>query len=551
MNKSDELVFLPLGGCGEIGMNMGLYGYDGAWLMVDCGVTFGDDLTPGVDVMVPDPAFLIKNIDKLVGLVVTHAHEDHLGGIPYLWRQLNCPVFATPFAAGLLRRKLPESGLDGAVPITEVEPGGNFSVGPFDISLVNLAHSVPETQALAISTSLGTVLHVTDWKLDPEPLVGPATDEEALRTIGDDGVLALMCDSTNVFVDGRTGSEGPLRNSLIDVVQNCRNRVAIACFASNVARMESAIRVAEATGRRVALVGRSLWRIAEIAKECGYLENCPEFVDARDIGYLPRDEVLMLVTGSQGESRAALARIAADDHPEISLSEGDSVIFSSREIPGNERAIGRLKNQLARLNVEVINERDAFVHVSGHPAREELQELYEWVKPPMLVPIHGEARHLIEHCKFARENGIPVTAMAENGEMLRLAPGEPKILAQVQSGRYAVDGRRLVPVEGDVVRARRRMTFSGVAVITVVLDEDGELIKTPQLSAPGIVDGIGEDVVMHEEAISAIVDAVSSMSRRQRFLDDKLESVVSRAARRVFRAETGKRPIVQVHVVRI
>jgi ribonuclease J len=551
MNKSDELVFLPLGGCGEIGMNMGLYGYDGAWLMVDCGVTFGDDLTPGVDVMVPDPAFLIKNIDKLVGLVVTHAHEDHLGGIPYLWRQLNCPVFATPFAAGLLRRKLPESGLDGAVPITEVEPGGNFSVGPFDISLVNLAHSVPETQALAISTSLGTVLHVTDWKLDPEPLVGPATDEEALRTIGDDGVLALMCDSTNVFVDGRTGSEGPLRNSLIDVVQNCKNRVAIACFASNVARMESAIRVAEATGRRVALVGRSLWRIAEIAKECGYLENCPEFVDARDIGYLPRDEVLMLVTGSQGESRAALARIAADDHPEISLSEGDAVIFSSREIPGNERAIGRLKNQLARLNVEVINERDAFVHVSGHPAREELQELYEWVKPPMLVPIHGEARHLIEHCKFARENGIPVTAMAENGEMLRLAPGEPKILAQVQSGRYAVDGRRLVPVEGDVVRARRRMTFSGVAVITVVLDEDGELIKTPQLSAPGIVDGIGEDVVMHEEAISAIVDAVSSMSRRQRFLDDKLESVVSRAARRVFRAETGKRPIVQVHVVRI
>ena len=551
MNKSDELVFLPLGGCGEIGMNLGLYGYDGSWLMVDCGVTFGDDLTPGVDVMVPDPAFLIENIDKLVGLVVTHAHEDHLGGIPYLWRQLNCPVFATPFAAGLLRRKLPETGLDGAVPITEVEPGGNFSVGPFDISLVNLAHSVPETQALAITTSLGTVLHVTDWKLDPEPLVGPATDEEALRTIGDDGVLALMCDSTNVFVNGRTGSEGPLRNSLIDVVQNCKNRVAIACFASNVARMESAIRVAEATGRRVALVGRSLWRIAEIAKECGYLENCPEFVDARDIGYLPRDEVLMLVTGSQGESRAALARIAADDHPEISLSEGDAVIFSSREIPGNERAIGRLKNQLARLNVEVINERDAFVHVSGHPAREELQELYEWVKPPMLVPIHGEARHLIEHCKFARENGIPVTAMAENGEMLRLAPGEPKILAQVQSGRYAVDGRRLVPVEGNVVRARRRMTFSGVAVITVVLDEDGELIKTPQLSAPGIVDGIGEDVVMHEEAISAIVDAVSSMSRRQRFLDDKLESVVSRAARRVFRAETGKRPIVQVHVVRI
>ncbi len=551
MNKSEELVFLPLGGCGEIGMNMGLYGYDGSWLLVDCGVTFGDDLTPGVDVMVPDPAFVIENIDSLVGLVVTHAHEDHLGGIPYLWRQLNCPVFATPFAAGLLRRKLPETGLDGAVPITEVETGGDFSVGPFDISLINLAHSVPETQALAITTSLGTVLHVTDWKLDPEPLVGPATDEGTLRKFGEKGVLALMCDSTNVFVEGRTGSEGPLRNSLIDVVQNCKNRVAVACFASNVARMESVIRVAEATGRRVALVGRSLWRIAEIAKECGYLQDCPEFVDVRDVGYLPRDEVLMLVTGSQGESRAALARIAADDHPDISLSEGDTVIFSSREIPGNERAIGRLKNQLARLNVEVINERDAFVHVSGHPAREELQELYDCVKPPILVPIHGEARHLIEHCKFAAENGVPKTAMAENGEMLRLAPGEPKILAQVQSGRYAVDGRRLVPIEGDVVRARRRMTFSGVAVATVVLDEDGELIKTPQLSAPGIVDGIGEDVVMQEEAISAIVEAVGSMSRRQRFDDNKLESTVSQAARRVFRAETGKRPIVQVHVVRV
>lgn len=551
MNKADELVFLPLGGCGEIGMNMGLYGYGGAWLMVDCGVTFGDDLTPGVDVMVPDPAFIVENREDLVGVIVTHAHEDHLGGIPYLWRQLNCPVYATPFAAGLLSRKLPETGLDGAVPINVIKPGGQFSVSPFEISFIDLAHSVPETQALAIKTPVGTVLHVTDWKLDSEPLVGPVTDETRLRHFGEEGVVSLMCDSTNVFVEGRTGSEGPLRRSLTEVVQSCKNRVAIACFASNVARMESAIHVAEATGRRVALVGRSLWRIAEIARECGYLRDCPEFVDARDVGYLPRDEVLMLVTGSQGEARAALARIAADDHPDISLSEGDSVIFSSREIPGNERAIGRLKNQLARLNVDVITERDAFVHVSGHPARDELQELYGWVEPPMLVPIHGEARHLIEHCKFAKKNGIKTTAMAENGEMLRLAPGEPEVLAQVQSGRYAVDGRRLVPVDGDVVRARRRMTFSGAAVATIVLDCDGELIKTPQLSAPGIVDGIGEDVVMHEEAISAIVDAVSSMSRRQRFNDEKLEGVVSQAARRVFRTETGKRPIVQVHVVRI
>ena len=551
MNDPEELVFLPLGGCGEIGMNLGLYGYGGSWLMVDCGVTFGDDLTPGVDVIVPDPAFLIEKIETLVGLVITHAHEDHLGGIPYLWRQLKCPVFATPFAAGLLKRKLPETGLAEAVPITEITPGGEFSVGAFDISLINLAHSVPETQALAITTEVGTVLHVSDWKLDPKPLVGAPTDEAALRRFGDEGVIALMCDSTNVFVEGRAGSEGRLRESLIEVVKNCDKRVAIASFASNVARMETAVRVAEATGRRVSLVGRSMWRIAEIAKECGYLKGCPEFINSRDIGYLPRDEVLMLVTGSQGEARAALARIAVDDHPEISLTEGDTVIFSSREIPGNERAIGRLRNQLARLNVEVITESDAFVHVSGHPAREELKELYNWVKPPLLVPIHGEARHLIEHRKFALSNGVSTTAVVENGEMLRLAPGETEIIDHVQSGRYAVDGRRLVPIEGDVVRARRRMTFTGVDVATVVLDKEGELVQAPQISAPGIVDAVGEDAIMHEEAISAIVEAVEKMSGRQRFNNGKLEGAISRAARRVFRAETGKRPIVEVHIVRV
>ncbi|MBK18975.1 MAG: MBL fold hydrolase [Rhodospirillaceae bacterium] len=551
MNNPEDLVFLPLGGCGEIGMNLSLYGHDGAWLMVDCGVTFGDDLTPGIVVMVPDPAFLVEIADKLVGVIVTHAHEDHIGGIPYLWRQMNCPVFATPFAAGLLRRKLSETGLENAVPINEVKPGGEISLGPFDVSFVNLAHSVPETQALTIKTRLGNILHASDWKIDPEPLVGPCTDESVLRAVGGEGVLALMCDSTNVFVEGRSGSEGPLRDTLKKIVGDCAGKVAVACFASNVARMESCIRVAEDTGRRVALIGRSLWRIAEISKECGYLSDCPEFVDARDIGYLPREEVLMLVTGSQGESRAALSRIAADDHPDVTMSEGDTVIFSSREIPGNERAIGRVKNQLARLNVNVITEHEEFVHVSGHPARAELQDMYSWIEPPLLVPLHGESRHLIEHCKFARENGIEKTALAENGEMLRLAPGEPEVIAQVQSGRYAVDGRRLVPVDGDVVRARRRMTFSGVAVVTIVLDEDGVLLKNPILSAPGIVDGVGEDVDLHQEAILAITDTVEEMSERQRFDDDKLERAVVRAARQVFHAETGRRPNVDVHVVRI
>jgi len=547
-----ELVFVPLGGAGEIGMNLSLYGYDGRFLMVDCGITFADERAPGIDVLVPDPAFIAARAGALEGIVLTHAHEDHLGAVPHLWEMLGCPpVYATPFAGGLLRHKLVDAGLEGRVPLREVPPGGGFTAGPFEVSFIRLAHSIPETQALAIRCAAGTVLHVTDWKLDPAPLIGPVTDEAALRRAGEGGVLAMTCDSTNVMVEGRTGSEGALRDSLIEVVGRCRQRVAVTCFASNIARIESFVRAAQANDRHVALVGRSLWKLTEIARECGYLQDCPDFIDSYDIGHLPRDKVLIVVTGSQGEPRAALSRIASDDHPDVALEAGDTVIFSSREIPGNERAIGRVQNALARRGVEIITERDAFVHVSGHPAREDLRTLYGWVNPPLLVPIHGEMRHLTEHLSFARQCGIPQAVMAENGSVLRLYPGPPEIVDYVESGRLAVDGRRLVPVEGEVLRARRRIGFNGAAAVTLVLDRKGALRDAPQVFLPGLVDGMDGDKEIVDEISDAIEDAVDALPPKGRRDDETVAEAARRAVRRVARWRLGRRPETRVHVVRV
>jgi len=549
--ESRELLFLPLGGAGEIGMNMSLYGFGGSWIMVDCGITFGDDRTPGIDVMVPDIRFLEEIGEDLLGIVLTHAHEDHLGAVPYLWDRIGCPVYATPFASGLLRRKLSEVGLETRVPLREVPCGGGVDIGPFSIDFISLAHSIPETQALAIRTPAGRILHATDWKLDPAPMLGPVTDEAALRRVGDEGILALMCDSTNVLVDGASGSEGSLRDSLANVVARCRNRVAIACFASNVARMESCVVAARKAGRHVGLVGRSLWRMNDVARSCGYLKDCPDFLEVDELEFLPREEILMIVTGSQGESNAALARIASGDHRDVQLEKGDTVIFSSKEIPGNERAIGRVQNQLARLGVDIITERDDFVHVSGHPARDELKKFYGWVRPPLLVPIHGESRHLVEHLAYARDCGIPEAVMAENGSLLRLHPGPAAVIDEVPSGRLAVDGKRLIPVDGDVLRARRRMGFGGVAVATIVLDRRGRLHEDPQLSVPGLMDGLDGDADLKEVAIDAIAEAVEELSPAAREDDREVTSASIRAIRRVFREELGRRPLAEVHVVRL
>lgn len=549
----DELLFLPLGGAGEIGMNLSLYGYRGKWLMVDLGVTFGGEENPGADLIVPDISFIAARRRDLAGIVLTHAHEDHLGAVPHLWEMLGGPVYGTPFALALLRRKLIEAGLESRVKLVEVPPGGGVTVGPFTIDYIPVAHSIPETHVLAIRTKAGTVLHASDWRLDPDPLVGPVTDEAALRRLGEDGVLAMICDSTNVFVDGRAGSEGKLRKSLIELVGRCKQRVALACFASNVARIETIAAAAAANGRYLGLVGRSLWNIATLAQECGYLAEAGRFLGEHDAAYLPRDEVLLAVTGSQGEAQAALARIAAGDHPQIELEAGDTVIFSSRVIPGNEKAIARVQNGLARRGIEIITADDHFVHVSGHPARDELAEMYRWVKPPLLVPIHGETRHLIEHGRFARECQVPHVVVAENGAVVRLHPAPAEVVDHVTTGRFAVDGKRLVPLAGDVMRARRRMGAGGIAVATVVLDGDGRLLAEPRLLLPGLLDGVAkeDEEAIVERAISAMADAVDRLSDAARESDADVATAARRALRRSLRDAFGRRPVAEIQVVRV
>jgi ribonuclease J len=549
-NRPDELVFLALGGVGEIGMNLSLYGYGGRWLMIDCGISFADETLPGVDVIMPDPGFIAERAGDLAGLVVTHAHEDHIGAIPYLWPRLRCPVYATPFTAAVLRLKLVESGLEHEVPIIEVPMSGKFSVGPFEIELVTLTHSIPEPNAVVLRTPLGTVLHTGDWKFDPDPLVGDVTDMPALRRLGDAGVLAMICDSTNALRPGESGSEADVRKSLIEIVGKCRNRVVIACFASNVARLESAAAAAAAQDRHVALVGRSLWRIEHAARETGYFAGVPPFLTDEEASYLPRDKVLLVCTGSQGEPRSALARIAEDDHPEIVLEEGDTVIFSSRIIPGNERAIGRLQNRLAGLGIEIITEHDHFVHVSGHPAQDELTRMYQMVRPRIAVPVHGETRHLLAQARLAEQCQVPQTIVTRNGEMVKLAPGPGAVIGEVPTGRLVVDGTRLLPAASEALRSRQRMTFNGAALATIVVDAEGRLRAPPQVT----VQGLGEpeqDAALTEELKQKVEQALDELGPRERRDDAALREAARLAVRRSLRAWHGKKPVTEIHLVRI
>jgi ribonuclease J len=547
LNRPDELAFLPLGGVGEIGMNMALYGYAGRWLMIDCGITFADDTMPGIEVLMADPAFIAERRGDLVGLVATHAHEDHIGAIPYLWRQLKCPIYATPFTAAVLRLKLAEVGLEQEAPITEVPVSGRFTVGPFELELVTLTHSIPEPNAVVLRTPLGAVLHTGDWKFDPEPLIGPGSDMGALERLGDGGVLAMLCDSTNALRPGDSGSEAEVRRTLVDLVGRAPNRVVVACFASNVARLETAARAAAAHDRHAALVGRSLWRIERAARETGYLKDVPPFLTEEEAAYLPRDKVLLLCTGSQGEPRSALARIAADDHAHIVLERGDTVIFSSRVIPGNERAIGRLQNALARQGVELITDHDHFVHVSGHPAQDELRRMYGAVRPRIAVPVHGEARHLMAQAELARECGVTQTIVTRNGEMVRLAPGPAAVIGEVPVGRLAADGKVLVDAAGETMKDRQRMTFNGAALATLVLDREGRLLAPPRVSVQGLA-GEGEFAA---ELGRQVADAVERLGARERRNDDAVREAARVAVRRAIRARHGKRPVTEVHVVRI
>ena len=552
-----ELLFLPLGGAGEIGMNLNLYCYDGRWLMVDLGITFADERLPGIDVIMPDPEFIVERRADLVGLVLTHAHEDHLGAVPYLWSRLRCPVYATPFSAAVLRRKLSrDSAAHGAedMEITEVPLGGRFTLGPFDIEMISLTHSIPEPNALAIRTPAGAVLHTGDWKIDPDPVVGGVTDEARLREIGDAGVLAMVCDSTNVFRDGEAGSEAALLDTLTELIGGAANRVAVGCFASNVARLKTIAQAAEANGRHVALVGRSLWRITEAARETGYLDGVSAFLSDRDAGHLPEDKVLYLCTGSQGEPRAALSRIAADDHPHVTLGEGDLVIFSSKIIPGNELAINRLHNRLITMGAEVVTEDDHFIHVSGHPCRDELSRMYRWVRPEIAVPVHGEARHLAEHVRFARSLQVAQTVLVENGDMLRLAPGPAEVVDHVHFGRLIADGNALANAESPTIQERRRLMWNGVAFVSLVVDGAGGLLAEPRISAQGLFhsdQGKGGAEAVLAGAAADLRKAFNALTARARGDDGVLSETARVAVRRRLKGSRGKRPVVEVQITRL
>jgi ribonuclease J len=546
-SATGDLAFLPLGGTGEIGMNLNLYRCDGRWLAVDCGIGFGGAAHPEVDVMMPDPGYIADRRDRLVGLVITHAHEDHVGAVPWLWPQLRCPVYATPFAATVLRRKLAEVQLLNEVKLHVVPPGAGIDLAPFNLRFLRVTHSIPEAQALTIDTPHGMLLHTGDWKLDPEPLIGPRTDETAFAALGERGVVAMICDSTNAMVEGHSGSEADVRQSLMALLRDLRGRIAVTCFASNITRIESAAHAAHTVGRSVALVGRSLRNLDAAARECGYLKDLPPFLTEDDIDDVPDDNLLMLVTGSQGEPRSALARIALDEHPRVALGQGDTVVFSSRVIPGNERAIGAVQDNLVRRGVNLMTDMDHLVHVSGHPARDELRRLYRLVKPRYAVPTHGEWRHLSAHAALAQEAGAkPI--LLEDGDILSIAPGSAQVVDSAPVGRLVLDGGRLMPFGGDVMTARRRLLFNGVVLASMAVDTNGRLRSRPRISAPGLFESDAPDL---DRIASEFADAVQELPASLRRDDTALTDAARAALRRALGRRWQKRPLVDVHLLRV
>lgn len=554
-DTGDELVFVPLGGTGEIGMNLNLYGFgpvDGRkWVMVDLGVTFADSRSPGIDLIMPDTTFIEEYRKDLIAIVLTHAHEDHIGAVAHLWPRLRCPVYATPFTAELVKAKLIEAGLEHKVPLHIVELGARFELGPFDIEFVTLTHSIPEPNALAIRTSLGTIMHTGDWKIDASPVVGDDIDRKRLAEIGDEGVRAIVCDSTNVFSPGESGSEADVGKSLTDLIGTLKGRVAVTTFASNVARLESIIRAAEANDRHVVLVGRSMFRIIAAARATGHLTNLPAFMDVEDAGYLPRESVLYLCTGSQGEPRAALARIASNNHPELTLEEGDTVIFSSRVIPGNDVAIYDMQNELASRGVQIISEKDHFIHVSGHPCRDELTAMYQWIKPELSIPVHGEARHLREHAALAKELQVPETLVLKNGDMVRIAPGPAKIIDEVPAGRFVLDGDVLVPSWDIGIQERRRLSFAGAVFVSVALNAKGEVAGDPEIRLIGLPERDGDGERFDEHAYDALDRALDQLPLRKRRDEEYVAEYIRRAVRGALRRVWGKKAAVEIIVTRV
>ncbi len=547
--EKDSLYFLPLGGVNEIGMNLNLYGYGDQWLMVDLGTSFADEGMPGVDLVAPDVTWIAGRREKLLGIVLTHAHEDHLGAISHLWGELRCPVWATGFAASVLHRKLSEKGMQDEVPVHVYQPGDTIELGPFRIRSMSITHSTPESQALAIETPRGVVLHTGDWKLDPRPMLGPITEVETLRSYGDRGVLALVCDSTNVFSPGSSGSEGDVHDSLMQVLNGKKGRIAVTTFSSNLARLETLIAVAQHLDRHVCLVGRSLHRFMGAAQENGYLQSIPNLVDEREAGYLPPERVMYICTGCQGEPRGAMSRIAFGSHPSVVLEPGDLTVFSSKIIPGNERALYRVHNELVSKGIEVITEKDAFVHVSGHPSRDELAEMYRLARPQIAIPVHGEPRHLVEHARFAQSLQVPHGIVPRNGDLIRLGPGAPEVIEQVPAGRLAIDGEELVAVQGGALAQRRKLAFNGVASIGLVVDGEGGRQGQPKVALTGVVNGDPEQVAA--EIAGQIAEAIDQLSPGPPRNDSNLEQTAVRVLRAGLRGLTGRKPTVHVHVIRL
>ena len=539
MTPGKELLFCALGGSGEIGMNVNLYGTQGKWLMCDLGLTFADPDYPGIDLILPDLDFIEQQAKNLVGIVLTHGHEDHIGAIPYLAADLKVPLYATPFTAGLIAGKLEEEGLTGQVKLHIIERGGSFDLAPFKIRYVPLAHSIPEGNGLLIETPYGKIFHTGDWKIDETPVLGLPSTPETLKKIGDEGILALVCDSTNVFQNSASGSESSVHAGLLDAVAAARGRVLVTTFASNAARLQTIGRVAIETGRQICVAGRSLDRILKVARATGYLKDFPEPIRFDEAMRLPKSDVLIVATGGQGEARAALGRIAFGNH-EIKLAPGDTVIFSSKQIPGNEVAIGRILNALSDLGLLIITERQAKVHVSGHPGRPELVEMFRWIRPQILLPVHGEARHLAEHARFGISEGIPQAVVQKNGDMIRLAPGDPEKLSEVRVGRLVLDGDVILPADGSTLNERRKLSVNGLIAVALPLDGGGRLAGRPVVRALGVP--IEQD---HDDFIADATDAAEKAVVAGGD-DAKVREAVRLAVRRCATLWTGKKPIVEV-----
>jgi ribonuclease J len=554
MARPDELTFAPLGGVGEIGMNLSIYGlgnrHQRAWLAVDLGVSFGDEEhLPGIDLIMPDVSFLEKERKNLVGLVLTHAHEDHFGAIIDLWPRLKCPIYATKFSAALFEAKCAAERNPPKIPVTVVPSGGRVDLGAFTVEFIPVAHSIPESHALAIHTPVGTVLHTGDWKIDPTPIVGPPTDERRLRELGDEGVLALIGDSTNAVRDGRSPSETEVAKTLAELVKAAKGRVAVTTFASNVGRLRAVADAAREAGREVVVVGRAMERVVQVARETGHLDGVQNFRSTDVYGHLPHDKVLALCTGSQGEPRAALARIANDDHPQITLNRGDTVIFSSRTIPGNEKAVGAIINGLVTQGVEVITDRTHLVHVSGHPRRDELRDMIGWVRPQLLIPVHGEALHLSEHARLARAAGVPKVLTCRNGDLVRLGPGDPAVIDELPSGRLYKDGAILEDAKSRAVVERRRMSFAGCAFVAVAMTDKGELAEDPEIDLAGIPEKNVAGEEFDDIVFDAVMSTVETLPRARRRDPDAVAESVRRAVRSAVAAEWGKKPLCFVHVL--